>query len=432
MKPLSTTEVQNLALELKTFEGSRLQEVRLHGDLLCFGLYRAQHIFWLVFDLNPRAPQVLLTDDLAFLPKREEKKPIILFMRAHIVGRKWSSIEAPPPLGRVLKLHLSAKAGEETEAESAGVESGAQTEIEIRLIPRAPNVIVTTFEKSIALHKPLELKPMAVQEEFVRQENSVLETRTLEWFAGRSTPAFAKPKTVASTNVAKIEKAIMSIEKDLLTKRSEKWSEVGEWVKLYQTLEVPSEYAAFINRKRNLAGNLDVCFSKAKEAQKKIGGAEARLRELRKQLQALQSGEALPHQKNQSEKSQLMKGAQAKGRTFRLVDGLTLFVGKSAEDNLRLLREAKPWYLWVHLRDEPSAHAVISRNKNQNVPATQLHEAAHHLLEKTFGERQKDHWGEKYTVLVAECRFVRPIKGDRLGRVHYSGENSFVHLFKNS
>jgi len=126
----------------------------------------------------------------------------------------------------------------------------------------------------------------------------------------------------------------------------------------------------------------------------------------------------------------LLKESSAKGRTIEILGGLRLYVGKSGADNIKLLREARPWYFWLHIRDEPGAHAILHRNKNQNVTDAQLHLAAHHLIHKTYGEKSAQHRGQKIPVLVTECRFVRPIKGDRLGRVTFSDERTLLHMFQ--
>lgn len=447
MKPLSVIEMQNLAQELKTFEGSRLQEVRLLKDLLCLGLY-SDGLFWLIFDLNGISPQVILLGDLNELKLRDEKKPIVLFLKANVLGAHLIRIEANPALGRVLILHFS---------------NGSSCEL--RLFPRGPNVIVQSQGKSIALHKPTEIKPLLTQRDELLNFSPTLVEKSTQWLTewkirhqklvlttgvklskekALSAQQEESAKPTKNTQLKKIEKAIQSIERDLKEKRAENWQEAGEWLKAHQSLNVPFELAAFIDAKKSFSYNLARCFEKSKELQKKIAGAEARIAELQKQILRQDSGsrpgnQFQPHSENQAEdlheqteEKTLLRGAAARGRTFQLSGGAIFYVGKSAEDNLRILRKAKPWYYWLHLRDEPSAHGILTRNKNQKISQSILHEAAHCLLTKTYGERQKDYYGQKFAMLVAECRFVRPIKGDRIGRVHYSSETSFLHLFKNS
>ncbi len=466
MKPLSVVELQNLALELKTFEGSRLQEVRLCRDLLLLGLYQSR-VIWLGFDVSSQNPQVLRLTDLSGLSIKDEKKPLILFCRAHLIGARLESIQAPLDLGRVLYLKFN-----------------EQRTIEVRLIPRGVNVIVTAAGKSIALHKPTPLKPLAqIDLTTVTLEPHLLDRKSTEWLEAKQMSRKAMPLSVQSgapmgsgetsmaptpaggsgvsstdrplardshlaeliKKQAKIQKSMASIVADLEKKRSEKWSLAGEWLKANQSLEVPDEFSIYVDVKKSMSFNIENCFSRAKELQKKISGADARLKELQNEFENLQKEidqtqtdrlrTEFPVAQSKGSANQrpaIMTAAKARGRTFEVSSQNTLFVGKSAEDNLRILRAAKSWYYWLHLRDEPSAHGILTRNKNEPVSQDVLHRAAQILLENNYGSRSSKHYGEKYTVILTECRFVRPIRGDRLGRVNYSNESTFVHLFKNS
>ncbi len=42
-------------------------------------------------------------------------------------------------------------------------------------------------------------------------------------------------------------------------------------------------------------------------------------------------------------------------------------MGKNAGENLKLLRQAKSWDLWIHLKDYPSAYAILQKPKDKNV-----------------------------------------------------------------
>ena len=97
--------------------------------------------------------------------------------------------------------------------------------------------------------------------------------------------------------------------------------------------------------------------------------------------------------------------------------GLNCWMGKSAADNLRLLRQSKSWDLWIHLKDFPSAYAIIQKNKDQKISDEMLRQSAQWLVKE--GSKNKDVDGLKTTVVIVECRHVRPIKGDKIGRVTY-------------
>jgi predicted ribosome quality control (RQC) complex YloA/Tae2 family protein len=77
------------------------------------------------------------------------------------------------------------------------------------------------------------------------------------------------------------------------------------------------------------------------------------------------------------------------------------------------------------LRDYPSAHAVIQRNKNQNVKQEEIREVALWLTQESL-QKKLLLPGTRLEVVHTECRFVRPIKGDKLGRVNYQNESHFM------
>jgi predicted ribosome quality control (RQC) complex YloA/Tae2 family protein len=101
-------------------------------------------------------------------------------------------------------------------------------------------------------------------------------------------------------------------------------------------------------------------------------------------------------------------------------------MGKSARDNLEILRQAQAWDLWMHLKDYPGAHAIIVRPRTKEVPLKWIQKVSEWLIRETIGQKKVE-MGSKYDVVVVECRYVRPIKGDKLGRVSY--HNPQVYSF---
>lgn len=97
---------------------------------------------------------------------------------------------------------------------------------------------------------------------------------------------------------------------------------------------------------------------------------------------------------------------------------ITAYMGKSAADNMELLRRSKPHDLWLHLKDYPSSHAIIHLNKNQKIPESAVLSIGQWLLKEGVQEKYV-RGGGKFSVMIVECRHVKPIKGDKLGRVTY-------------
>jgi hypothetical protein len=419
MKPVTADEMQKLVLDLQASVGHRLQEVRLFKTWIALGFY-SHYLYWLIVDLNPVSPQLVGLSDLKRIPFQDERKPVQLYMKAHFIGERLMSVEAPPESGRVLYLRFSEK-----------------KVLEIRLFPRGQNFLVHSDNATIAFSKPQPLKNVnevnnSLPDNF--QSNNFLNQRSQEWLEFiqlKKSPKGKNPTSGENENAiqnftSKIQKAIEKIKEDIAKKQNENWQGAGEWIKANQSLSVPDEFLIYIDLKKSIAENMSACFQKSKEFKSKIGKAQSRIKELETQLKNPIT--KTPPQDGKNKNSQLFD-AKAKGRTIELSNELTLYMGKSAEDNIRLLRQAKPWFYWLHLRDEPSTHGIIQRNKNQAVSESILHLAARHLIAKTFGEKEREHYGEKFTVILAECRFVRPIKGDKVGHVQYSNERTFNHLF---
>ena len=83
-----------------------------------------------------------------------------------------------------------------------------------------------------------------------------------------------------------------------------------------------------------------------------------------------------------------------------------------------LLRRSKPHDLWLHLKDYPSAHAIIHKQKDQKIADTDIMKVAGWLVKEGFSEKKSKPSG-KFAVVIVECRHVKPLKGDKLGRVTY-------------
>jgi hypothetical protein len=79
------------------------------------------------------------------------------------------------------------------------------------------------------------------------------------------------------------------------------------------------------------------------------------------------------------------------------------------------------------MRDFPSSHAVFFRNKGTKVGDAEFRQAAEWFIRNHFGPKAKEHSGEKFELIIAECRFVKPIKGDKIGRVTYRDERILIH-----
>lgn len=413
MQSLKPGEIAALAIGLDSLVNSRLQRIESGIDWLSFLFYGEGHEKPLFLSLKPSLPVLLPMPT----PRSLKKKtiPALLFLKAHFDNHIVRQVSHDPNEGRVLRLHFS----------NGGV-------IEIRLFPHGQNLIARLDDKRLSTHKVNELQassgastrtetPDRTIEELVVEYQSIYEKKV----DAANNQVEVKKEQIEKA-LAKKERALELVEKDLNEKKQIPYRLVGEWLKTYQTLDVPTEWSNYVDQKKSFAENLNVVFQKAKQTDEKLINAQNRVDELKKEIEKLKAGEWLAPQATQSP----LKKAGAKGRTVELAGGRLLFLGRSAEENMKLLRASQPWDYWLHIKDFPGSHGIIRRNKQETISDAVFIEALQHLVGKQFGAKGKAHDGEKYSCLIAECRFVKPIKGDRIGRVNYQNERVLTIQFK--
>ena len=402
MRPLNLLELDLVIEDLQSLVGSQLQKVVATPKELGLCLYGHGSTKWLWIDL--RMPPVTLNIGEDPAVKSKKVTPLLLFIKAHGVGSRLNSVFRDRELGRVIKL------------------SFLDLEIEVRLFPGGQNIIAHTKEKSLSWGPVREIEPGhhgMKPEETIRSLDEILS----QWRS--KNPLKKSPQSKEDKQKIfkkKTQKAIERVEVDLEEKKSLQWQEAGDWLLAHQTIEVPEEWQSYVDEKLSLTKNIQLCFNKAKEVKEKVKRTELRLGELRDQLE---KGQGPLYQREVGGKS-LLEMAQVKGRRQSLAEGVDAFIGKSARENLALLRKAKPWDLWLHLRDFPGCYAIVRRPKGREVSEENLQKVSQWVVRQSKGAKHVVDQGEAFDVIVTECRFVRPIKGDKVGRVTYRNERTFV------
>ena len=393
MLPLSQLEIQMIGEELDQLQGARLQDIVLHEKGLGLFLFRNDNSAWLWLDSSQSNPFLLKLEKPPLGKKIE--KPILLYARAHLRGHRLVQVVIESDLGRVLRLDF---------------DGGF---IRLILIPTRTNVEVHARDRSVFWHRPLELKP-------ANENLSLPNPRTWDeikanWRAGLDK---VETKKVADPRV-KIEKSFAKTKEDLARRHALPFLEIANWIKENQSIKVADAWAQYVDSKKSWQVNMKNLFEQARENRAKIIGQEARLARIQEELENLNLDKAKsPALKDTRKDASLLQKSEARGRTFRLHD-LIAYMGKSAEDNLKILRKAQPFDLWMHLKDYPSAHVVVRRSKGRVVSDSELAQIGAWFIQNSL---RKEAMAGRHEILVAECRFVRPIKGDKLGRVHYSNE----------
>lgn len=412
MKALTQQELQNFVTTFSSWlSGAQLQDVLANDRGLALGFHGAGH-FWLILDLVPQSPMFLLFKDQCPFRKSPKGKPVSLFLNSRAKNMRFSKMTLLEQWGRVVSLEL--------------IGNGITCELEIRLIPKQANLIVRAAGKQISWDKPLPLSaPPSVDQPPSPRSLEVVQE---EWLREQSAPQknsldpYAQWEKQRQKDVLKKKKALEEIQKQIDSTEDQKWSEVGLALKTLGHLEVPEELKAYVNQDQSLSWNIEYSFSKAKQLLQKKEGARNRALSLAGEIQKLENATY----KAKAQKSalvDLMHKAEARGRKRVLESGVIAYCGKSAADNMALLRQAKAWDYWLHLKDYPGAHAIIHRQRDQEVSEKEIQEVAEWVARESLSAKSLM-LGQKVAVAFVECRFVRPIKGDKLGRVTYHSERT--------
>ncbi len=429
MKAWTLSELDNVIASLAPLVGLRLQEVQTGESDCVLGFYSSSGVLWLWIDLNATRPSLLPWTALPLRPQ-VQKTPLQLFLRAHFTGRVLGALTRVTELGRVVLLRFG-------DSQDSGDKS---VEIEIRLFPHGRNLIVRAAGKQISWQRPSPLQPLLESTSPIGQVRSLEDLRQ-EWLRSRGS-ANGKPlkngpgdiKFKLERELEKKQKALAKVREELQRKQDLPWRQIGDWLKNNQSLAVPPEWNPFVDRRRKLAWNIEQCFTKAREGDGKVFGTEKRVQALVDEIGKLQdrlsapasllvrAAEPVKHQPT-------LAKIEAQGRTLHLSDGTTAVMGKSAADNLKILRKARAWDLWFHMRDYPSSHAVLFRNKSVKVTDERIMEVAQWFVRHFLGPKAAQHAGEKFDIVMTECRFVRPVKGDKIGRVTFHDERVLIYQF---
>ncbi len=396
-----------------------MQNVWTNDQDLVLEFYKFKS-FWLCFELVQNQPYVALVDQLPLIPKRT--KPLGLFLNANAKNLRVSKFHNLAEKGRVLELELSA--------------GSDFCRLELQLIPRSVNVLIETNSKKISWQKPRAL-PVSQLSELELAKSAMAapqdwSEQSAEWWDERfrrkvQTQSQIK-KDPRPKALEKKRKALLDILDKNYGSEIETWRQLGELLKLGE--EIPRHLLDHFQPLKSKVWNIENCFQKAKDLQRKELGSIERSQVVQQEI--IDLGKELlehpepsgPKAKKESAGHRLMQKSESKGRKLVLQNGIEAVYGKSASDNLALLRKAQPWDYWLHLRDYPGAHAIITRPRGFEVSISEIEKVAQWLLQESF-RGKKLQIGQKLEVAMAECRFVRPIKGDKLGRVTYNQSRIF-------
>jgi hypothetical protein len=416
-------QLLKLVLELeKILIGAQLQDVMMMDSYLFLQFYKKGPVALGLSYLANEPSIGLIFEELK--RKKIIIKPIILFLRAHAKNKILKKIWMNENEGRIVYFRFES--------------SEAYCEMQWVLIPRSVNVIIRIEGKSISMRPTKELPPALKMDDHSEQFN--VDNYLDQWLFKFNNPLQSQNTNESQLlkrkerNIEKKKSAIQHLESDL-NKFVIPWAEIGDFLKTYQSIDVTEDWKSYILVDAGLASNIQNCFEQAKHQEKKRQSLVEKIEYLKKELFALESESAIEithSSKNadrQSVGSVFMQKAGAKGRKLILNENSEAVIGKSAKDNLALLRKAQAWDLWIHLKDYPSAHAIIRRPRNKNVNYLDILKVAEWVLRESRARAQIE-VGDKYEIVAVECRYVKPIKGDKVGRVIYQNEQNYTLKIK--
>lgn len=420
MKTLTQQELQNFVSYFSPIlDGAQLQDVLVNDRGLALG-FRQQVHYWMILDLLPNSPGMFIFEGQCPFKKSTKTKPVSLFLNSHAKNLYLTSMQVLEEFGRVVRLSLR--------------NSQMDCEIEIRLIPKQCNLIVKAHGKQVSWDRPLDLTPAPVVESPPAPRS--IEQIHEEWLKEQSSVQKPVQDPVAQwekqkkKDLEKKNKALLEIQKQIESEVHTLWAEAGQYLKAEGTLSVPLHLQSYVDPKQSLSWNIENCFTKSKQLLAKKEGARARFEEVKNEIAKLERSTF----RNKPEKNSLgdlMQKAEARGRKLHLESGALAYCGRSAADNLALLRQAKSWDYWLHLRDYPGAHAIIHRQRDQLISDSEIQEVAEWVAKESLSSKSLI-VGQKVAVVIVECRFVRPIKGDKLGRVTYHSERTLSFTLRQS
>jgi len=404
---MTTLDVDHLAQSLSAYVDYELTNILYNEKALQLSFSKDKDYTWLCASLKPGVPFAFLGGKRVPLIKNL-KKPLSLFANTHLKGACLSGVCRLSEKGRVLQIRFG---------------DDGEKSLEIGLFTGGQNIQVISGRKSVTALKPKDLPPL-VNDDTVTRPLLEPEVFIKEWesrhgsFKNQNKDAKALEAKSVAQQLKKKRQGLEKMERKLEEGRASHWARAGEWAKAHPQLEnLPEDFADVIDVKESSAWNIENCFAQMKKLEAKKQGTLQRIETLKQEILKLESGTSLD--KKGSAGKSLMQVADAKGQTFPLANGWRLFVGKSAKDNLSLLRRAKAWYIWMHIRDFPGAYGIIERPRKATDPDISILEAAAVQVAKRSVKGDKS---GAFEVLFAECRYVRPIPKAKTGQVTYSHE----------
>lgn len=394
MKTFNTIELEHLINHFSFLKGAEFQSVLGTIDVITLKLWDNGPV-WITFNLTVNTPFVLAFEkenqlDPKFL-KKALKKPLNIFLTTHFKGEKISEIKLLKSFGRVLRFYFG---------------EGDDKYLEFRAYPGGLNLGAISNGKSVYYSKPAELEEKADDyvPEFVRTP-SVLIDEGVSFLEGRVI------KGDSNNADEKIKTAKLKIEKALIFLKSDGYKVFSE--KLQNGESLDEDLKELYNNSKTDQENIIWGFEQQKLKDVKIERLEKRLAELVQKDAQRRNLKAIKGDVNNKKAASSLQAT----RFLQISEKLRAYCGKSAKENIGLLRKAKSWHIWMHLKDYPSGHLILEMPKNYEATEEDLKKCGLFLFKVAAPRKLHATSNVKFEVIFTESKFVNPLKGAKLGLV---------------
>jgi predicted ribosome quality control (RQC) complex YloA/Tae2 family protein len=107
---------------------------------------------------------------------------------------------------------------------------------------------------------------------------------------------------------------------------------------------------------------------------------------------------------------------------YTLSSGHKALVGRNNTQNDEItFKTARPWDIWLHVKNAPGSHVIIGHDQGDKVPDAAILEAAGLALQHSSLKNQ-----QKGEIDYTEVRKVKKIKGGMPGSVTYTGQKTLI------
>ncbi len=419
IEAMNVLEIDESIDDVKKALGFSVQSVSFYNKTLVLGLWQNHVRYSLVLSIRLGHQSVCLVDQKNKV--KSEKKPLLLFANTHLKNTWLIDITRDHKAGRLVELSFASP-------------DSKNIKLAISLIPSVLNISIFSGSKVVHFQKPKPL-PESGHLDFAHLKVRDLDSLKKKWSQEFSLDSKSSNKKTSVKN-----KSIKTIDQELIKKKNaiekvrgdlknKKNNDFYEFATLLS--ENPSQakksFPAYFDASKNVHKLKDLYFDKHKVSLVKQARIESRIAELQEEVKSLELMTDSQWQAQQSKQESFKVSFKhpVKTRKLQVASDVIAYLGKSAQDNLKLLRSAKAWHLWLHIKDLPSAHMILFKDKARILSDQEIHKACVWLLSEAKPGQSSGLSQGLVEVLITECRYVRPVKGDKVGRVNYTHEKVY-------